>query len=290
MTNETFSEKKQKTLKVLDGIHNLPTVANVMLETTKLLEDSSTSTSTLSRIIGRDQGLSTKLLAIANSPIYGIPRKVSTIDFAILVLGYQEIKNIIIGLSIMETFKNMNDGVLDYKDLWLHSFLVGSLARRIALDMGYKISGEAFIAGLLHELAVSAIHKYFHSSFMKILDLSKSGEYKFIDAEEEILGLTHQEIGNNLVEKWNLPANLCNTVLYHHCPGKSTTAVELVSLVHLADYFVSKWNFKNFFWDEGYVFDESVLNTLRFRDFEHVEQFMSQYQPILETESKLIKF
>jgi HD-like signal output (HDOD) protein len=140
MINETFSEKKQKTLKVLDSIHNLPTIANVMIETTKLLEDSSTSTSTLSRIIGRDQGLSTKLLAIANSPIYGIPRKVSTIDFAILVLGYQEIKNIIIGLSIMETFKNMNDGVLDYKDLWLHSFLVGSLARRIALDLGYKIS------------------------------------------------------------------------------------------------------------------------------------------------------
>lgn len=290
MINETFSEKKKKTLKVLDSIHNLPTIANVMIETTKLLEDSSTSTSTLSRIIGRDQGLSTKLLAIANSPIYGIPRKVSTIDFAILVLGYQEIKNIIIGLSIMETFKNMNDGVLDYKDLWLHSFLVGSLARRIALDLGYKISGEAFIAGLLHDLAVSAIHKYFHSSFLKIIELKNSGSYKFIEAEEETLGLTHQEIGNILIEKWNLPANLCNTVMYHHNPSRTDKAVELVSIVHIADYFVGNWKFKDFFWDDDISLDDTAINTLRFRDKEHLEQFMEQYKSILETESKLIKF
>jgi HD-like signal output (HDOD) protein len=111
-----------------------------------------------------------------------------------------------------------------------------------------------------------------------------------MEAEEETLGLTHQEIGNILIEKWNLPANLCHTVMFHHNPGRTDKAVELVSIVHVADYFVGNWKFKDFFWDDDITLDETAINTLRFRDKEHLEQFMEQYKSILETESKLIKF
>jgi len=285
-----LTEKQEKTKKVLSGIHNLPTVANVMLETTKLLEDASTSTTKLAKIIGRDQGLATKLLAIANSPIYGIPRKVATIDFAILVLGYQEIKNIIIGLSIMETFKNMNDANLNYKNLWMHSYLVGSLARRLALDLQLKISGEAFISGLLHDLAIAVIHKYFHSAFLKIIEQNKENGTPFIESEREALGYTHEDIAYFLIERWNLPANICNVVLNHHEPSKIDGKPELGTLVHIADTYIHNWGYGDSFWDNNMSFDNSVFHHLNFQNIEELNSFMNKYKTIIDSESIQIKF
>ncbi len=288
-TEQDLVIKKEKTIKVLENVNNLPTISAVMLETARMLEDPTTSTTLLSKIIGRDQGLATKLLAISNSPLYGLPRKVSTIDFAILVIGYHDVKNIIVALSMMDAFKNMNDANLNYKDLWLHSFLVGTFARRVAIDMELRISGEVFISGLLHDMGIAVIHKYFHSAFVKIIDSVKTNE-NFLEAEIENLGVSHQVIGHYLTEKWNLPVQLCQTILNHHMPSKANDKSEISSIVHLADYMIKRWGIGTAYWDKDLVLDEYVLHSLGFKDEEDMVERLSKYKSTLEEEAKLIKF
>lgn len=285
-----ITEKKEKTTKILENINNLPTISGVMFETARLLEDPTTSTTTLSKTIGRDQGLATKLLAISNSPLYGLPRKVSTIDFAILVIGYHDVKNIIVALSMMDAFKNMNDANLNYKDLWLHSFLVGTFSRRIAIDLELRVIGEVFISGLLHDLGIAVIHKYFHSAFVKILEMVKKENYSFIDAEVENLGMSHAAIGNFLTEKWNLPVQLCQTILHHHNPSSSQDKSGISHIVHLSDYMINSWKIGNSHWDDNYVLDHSVISQLGFVDEEDMINRLSKYKDVLEEEIKLIKF
>jgi HD-like signal output (HDOD) protein len=290
METQVYLEKRRKTEKLLDNIYSLPVISEVMYQTAKMLDDPATSTTKLAKMIGQDQGLSTKLLSIANSPLYGLPRKVATIDFAILVIGYQDIKNILISLSMMEAFKIKNDENLNYHDLWLHSFLTGTLARRISLDMGFNFGGESFVAGLLHDMGISVVHKYFHSIFLKILRTTKSGEKSFLEAEFDELGLTHQEIAKFLTEKWNLPSSLSDAVLFHHSPSKAFINNELVAIIHLSDYAINSYQLKNFYWDDDLCLDPTVIDVLRFKDNEHLENFIQNYKEPAQEEIKLIKF
>ncbi len=283
-------ERRKKTELVLSNIYNLPAMSNVMVEVSRLLDDPSTSTQELSAWIGKDQGLAAKILSIANSPLYGLPRKVSTIDFAILIIGYQDVKNIVVALSMIESFKNAKDKGLDQNEFWLHSVVTGNAAKRIAEDLGYRIGGEAFVAGLLHDLGIPVINKYLSNEFKAIVEKFEEGNAPILDIEIEAMGLTHQDVGKFLTNKWNLPKSLCTAVLNHHHPGKlDDEERELAAIVHLADYMTQKLQLGNFCWDNNYELDESVIDILKFDDFDKLNAFVDSYKSMFEKEIENFK-
>jgi HD-like signal output (HDOD) protein len=167
-------EKRERTEKVLTSVVNLPVIPKVMFETIKLLDNKYTTAGELNKVISKDQALLTKILTIANSPLYGLQRKVTTIEYAILVLGYRELKNIISALSVAEAFRNKTDKYLNSKEFMLHSYLTGTACKKLASDIGFNNSGEAFIAGFLHDIGISIIHRYLHSSFINVTELVES--------------------------------------------------------------------------------------------------------------------
>ena len=288
--NQTaLQERRKKSEMVLANIYNLPAMAGVMMEVSRLLDDPSTNTGSLSKMIGRDQGLATKILAIANSPLYGLPRKVSTIDFAILIIGFQDIKNIVIALSMIESFKNKTDKNLDQKEFWQHSVITGNASKRVAQDLGYRFGSEAFVAGLLHDLGIPVIHKYFHTSFGAIVNSVKTTGVTYADAEMEHLGLSHMDIGRFLAEKWNLPDNLCEAIQFHHVPNKTQLDEVLAAVVHLADYMTVKFQLGNFYWDDNYILDESILKTLKFSSHGELEKFVEPYKNLFIDELNTIR-
>lgn len=290
MNEQELQEKRKKTEKALSNVSTLPSIPEVMFEVTKLLDDPGTSTTSLSKIIGKDQGLVTKILSIANSPLYGLARRVSTIDYAILVLGFQEIRNMVIALSMMEAFKNKNDKVLDYKDFWVHSILTGAASRRLAVEFKYSNTGEAFVAGLLHDLGISVIHKYFHSSFLGMIEKVEKENIPFWEAEMEFLGLTHQDIAKKLAEHWHFPSLLSESLLYHHNPAETKGDRQLTAIIHLADYMVNKLLDMNFFWDKGLEVDPAICNVIEIQSVEEVDQFIEKYRTLLEEETKTVWF
>ncbi len=290
MTEEQLQEKREKTQLVLSNIYNLPAVSAVMMEVSRLLDDPSTNTSVLSEMIGKDQGLATKILSIANSPLYGLPRKVSTIDFAILIIGFQDIKNIVIALSMIESFKNKTDKNLDQREFWLHSIITGNAAKRIAEDLGYRIGGEAFVGGLLHDLGIPVIHKYFHSNFENIVKNFNDNGMSLLDAEIEELGYTHQDIGRFLAEKWNLPGHLCSAIQLHHSPSKAEDDDVLTSLIHVADYMTQKLGVGNFYLDNNYKVEDAALKALKFDSLEKLDEYLEKYRALFEEEIESINY
>lgn len=285
----TLVDKRQKTEMVLGNIYNLPAASNIMWEVSKLLNDPATNTNALSRLIGKDQALSTKILSIANSPLYGLPRKVSTIDFAILIIGFQDIKNIVIALSMIESFKNKTDKNLDQQEFWTHSFVTANLAKRFAEDLNIDFSGEAFVAGLLHDLGISVMHKYFHSSFEKIVERVSNSGTDYLSAEREELGMDHQEIGAYLTDKWNLPDSLCGAIRHHHHPEKCESSKVLTSIVSLADFATKKLEAGDFYMDKFLSTNPSVINILKFSGEEEMMNFIEQYKNILAEEDINLK-
>lgn len=285
----TIAKKREKTELILSNVYNLPSIPKVMMEVSELLAKPTTTTAELSKVISQDQGLVTKILSIANSPLYGLPRKVSTIEFAILILGYGDIKNIVTALSMIESFKIKSDKNLDQKKFWAHSVITGVAAKRVAEDLGYRIGGEAFIAGLLHDLGITVIHKFFHTAFEQICKDVETNGMTYYEAELENLGLTHREIGKFLAEKWNLPPSLVDTVLNHETPDKASENRVLTAVVHLADYMTNKLGIGDFAWDKDLQIEKSVFEICKIQDEVHLDKFIEDYRDIFMKQYESLK-
>lgn len=288
-TNTDFQKKRERSKFILSQVYNLPAIPLVMMEVTRLLNNPMTSAAELGKIISKDQALVTKILTVANSPLYGLPRRVSTIDFAIIILGFDHIKNIVIALSMMEAFKNKSDKYLDQKKYWTHSIMTATAAKRLADDLGYHFSGEAFTAGLLHDLGIPVIHKYLNSEFLKICALVESKQLTFNDAQMEVMGINHQEIGHHLAQRWNLPVTLSDAILNHHTPGNSVENKALAALVHLADYMTSSLQLGSFDWDNAFGLDVSILKQLNLPDEAYVEKLTQNYKDLFLSQISSIR-
>jgi len=189
---------------------------------------------------------------------------------------------------MIESFKNKDNERMNQKEFWQHSIITGNAAKRIADDLGYRIGNEVFVAGLLHDLGLPVIHKYFNSNFDTIFQ--KFEEHTdYLTAEFEVLGYNHQEIGSMLTERWNLPPSLCTALKYHHNPVDAPDHEELTSLIHLADYMTQKLQIGNFHLDDGYHFDESIIEILKFANEDEVDDFIESYRDIFEEEKKTFK-
>lgn len=286
----TQQQKKEKTELVLANIYNLPPIPKVISDVLRLLDSQTTSMTVLNSAISKDHSLVTKILSIANSPLYGLQRKVSTIDFAILILGFSELRNIVSVLALIESFKNKSDKYLDHRDFWLHSFLIGNAAKKIAEDLGFNNSGEAFIAGFLHEIGVSIIHRFFHSSFITITNKVNYENMSFRDAELLTLGMTHEEIGAYMLEKWNFPLILADAVRYHHNPAGSLSGRSLASLVHLADFMTQELMIGNFKWDNGLRLNKAAVSVLGFNGPDGVIKFVEKYKELFIHQKLAVRY
>jgi len=289
MVNHVISpESEIKIEAALSRIRNLPALPNIIFEVDAIIQNPVSSASQLSKVISKDQGLSTKILSVANSPLFGFPRRVATIDFAIVVLGFNHIKNIVSAFAILETCSSYCDGKFNQKQFGLHSIMTATASRRIAMDLGLPNTGEAFTAGLLHDLGIPIICRYFKKDYSKILDLANDEGMSIYDAEERALGFHHNQIGAKLIEKWNLPSSLSEVIMNHHLPSGAENYKQLTAIVHLADYMTNYFQLGDFNWDFDYVLDEEITAILRLGNAEYLENLIQSYKQLFENQINLI--
>ncbi len=273
----TEINKKKRTLRLLSSIRNLPSVPSIVFEVSRLLNNSNTSATDLGKVISKDQGLVAKILTVANSPLYGLPRRVSTIDFAIVILGFDHIKNIVMALSMIESFRNSKETNWDSIAYLNHSLFTASATKRIADVLGFHKTGEAFIAGLLHDIGIIIIQRYFNKEFNIICEMVESQQMLYLKAEEQVLGLTHQEIGQYIVSKWNFPEVLGDSIAHHHKPSESENNKVLASVIHLADYMTQNLSTGHFYWDDNIQLDENIIRILKFGDEGRLNKFIDSH-------------
>jgi putative nucleotidyltransferase with HDIG domain len=289
-TVQELDKKRERALRIISTVQNLPSVPAIIFELNKVIENPMASAAQIGRIISKDQGLVTKILKVANSPLYGIPRRVATIDFAVVILGFNQIKNIIIAISMMESFRDLGDVKFPKKEYWIHSIMVASAAKRLADDLNLNCSGEAFTAGLLHDLGLPIVHKYFNKEYTQVYQILNNSELPVDLIEKGIIGLSHCEIAKILIDKWNLPLTFSEAAMYHHSPVNSENYRELVAVVHLADYMTNVLETGNFFWDREFKLDTSIINALNLHDEDYLKSFIETYRELFTNQLETINF
>lgn len=291
MHTATFdqSQKRERTQLILKRVTNLSPVPRILSEVLELLKDLNTSPQSLAKAITKDQSIVVKILTIANSPFYGLAKRVSSIEYAIMILGFNEIRNIVTALSLMESMKNKSDQYMDQKEFWTHSYITATVAKKIADDMGIKQGGDAFISGLLHDLGISVIHRYLHSDFVSITESVANGS-SYSEAENNFLGMDHQNIGYILLKNWNIPEQFCEIVKYHHTPQYASNTKVLASVVHFADYLTQKLQLGTFKWDDDIVLSAEASATLQFKDQEEIDKFIELYREPVRLQLESLRF
>jgi putative nucleotidyltransferase with HDIG domain len=231
--------KRQERLKrITQSIIGLPTLPTVITQLIGLIDNPRTSAKEVAQLISTDQALTAKILKLANSAFYGFPREIATVDLAVVVLGFETVKSLGLSVSVLERFASGRDDdhLFDRQKFWQHSIACGVGARLLAQKLRYRVPGEAFAAGILHDIGKLILCQYFPEEFSRVLEMAHEEHIYIGHAEEQILGVTHAEVGSWLVEKWNLPRQLVDSVTYHHAPRRLKRNAELPSLIHLADY------------------------------------------------------
>lgn len=209
---------KPHLVKRLEALRQLPMLPTTAAEALTLIEDPRTSATNVGRVIERDQALTARVLKVANSPFYGFSREISTIDLAVVILGFDGIREIILSLVVQGVFSGIRDSVLDVQAFWKYSVFCGSTSRYLARILGYRLAGEAFVAGLMHDIGVLIIAQFFPKDFEIIRAEQHLRGISLVDAETKVLTGNHCEIGGWLAEQWNLPKQLIHAIAEHHTP------------------------------------------------------------------------
>lgn len=220
----------------LAKIIDLPTLSIVANNIILITQNPKSSALEVGRAISQDQALVSKILRIANSTFYGFPRKISTIPHAVVILGFANIRNLVLTASIFDTFQSKEgDGYFDREGFWKHSLACGVTSKLIAKRLGIKNLEEVFIWGLLHDLGKLILDAYFREDFTRVVFLVKEKEILIRDAEQQLLGFDHAAVGSLVANKWNLPPAVIKAIRFHHNPPLANESMRIVAIVHLAD-------------------------------------------------------
>lgn len=284
------AHKSEAILKKIQDVTILPPIPRVLQEITQLFSDPSISARKIEMLIEKDPSLTVKVLSVANSPLFGLRRSVTNIGSAVLILGYQEIKSIVTSIKMAAALKMKSDKYFD-PDIFLnHSLITGILTQRMSKDLGFNFDGDGFTAGMLHDMGIVILHEHFSQEFSQIAEYAAQNKVPFLQAEYNTLGLSHQEIGEFLADKWSLPAVLSDVLQFHHKPGYSKENNFLTSILHLADYAAGKFDSERVLWDSDFVLDDAAADMLNFLSKDELNDFVEAYrEDYLElAEAKLI--
>jgi HD-like signal output (HDOD) protein len=227
---------EQKKIEQIENLPTLPEVANKLL---KIINDPTTTAVDVANLISRDLSLTSKVLRLANSAFYGIPRTVTTVQNAVVILGLKVINTMVFSITVVKMFPG--DGrneMFSRKKFWAHSLACAVLSRQLALRMR-KFTlfdpEECFCAGLIHDIGRIVLDQYFHENFVKAIQTAVEKKIPLVQAEHDVFGFDHQDVGDWLTSRWELPQDIRVPIVYHHRPAKTEYAREITTLVHLAD-------------------------------------------------------
>ncbi len=226
--------------KRIEEIEDLPSLPHTLRKVLDDLDSVSSSAKRLEGLIKDDPVLSANILRIANSPYYGVSGEISSLARAVVVMGFDEVKNLVIGLSLTGTFSgDLGIDLFSAKQLWLHSIGVARAAQAMAEFIPELDNDELFTAGLMHDLGKFLQCLYFGDYFEKIIEAHRQRGISILEAEQEY-GLSHSEAGAFLAQKWGMSDMLVNVVRYHHHPASAGPYAQAASVVFLSDQICHK--------------------------------------------------
>lgn len=210
------------------GLESLSTIPVVLRSVLDITGDPASSPEDLYKVIAYDQTLAARVIRMANSPFFGHAGSVTDIEQAVMFLGYENIRNMAIGMGVFLMFNKKNDRNL--KQFWVHCYEVANTAGLIAEATTIVNASTAFLSGLLHDIGRLIFFSLNFQQYRAIL-----GTDDLLEQELEIFGCDHALAGSWFAEKARLPEEIILSVRYHHAPSQATSYQDIVSVVALSE-------------------------------------------------------
>jgi diguanylate cyclase (GGDEF)-like protein len=199
-----------------DGLPSMPAVALKVLE---LCRQDDVPINVVAEVIGKDPALTGRMLKVANSSMFGMSKKVASVQQAMVVLGLRTVKIMALGFSLVDTLRDHGRASFDYPRYWRRSMSTAVAARQLANAMGEVRKDEAFVGGLLCDIGMVAAARHPDGVYLPVIEQYRRRGGRIQDLERAVLGVTHAQISAMMLANWSMPELLSHAVAAHHGEG-----------------------------------------------------------------------
>lgn len=213
----------------IERIDMLPTIPEVVKRLGKIIGNPKMSLGEISSFVASDPALTSRILKMVNSAIFGFPGRISSVSHAVTLLGFNVIKGLLMGVTVLELMQTVMSGLRE------HSLGCAMAARHIAGIKGLKNLEDVSVAGLLHDIGKVILLLEFHEEYAAVLETAKKDGMLIFEAEKARFSESHAAVGQWLAEKWRFPPNLTEIIAFHHRPHLAVNAPLETAIVHVAD-------------------------------------------------------
>jgi putative nucleotidyltransferase with HDIG domain len=213
----------------------VPVMPPIAAEIMRKAEDPDSDLTSIAQLISSDASLAIRVLRIANSSFYSMPRKIETLQQSIILLGYSTLRSVVIAASMKDVFARFG---LAERLLWEHAVAAAVATNMLAREVGGLASDELFIGGLVHDVGKLVMHSQDEPRYQEVMREVYADNSPPIEVEQRIFGFDHAEVGELILNKWSLPVRLATAVGAHHDPESgddSDGARTLASVLQVAD-------------------------------------------------------
>lgn len=216
---------------------NLPSLPAVAIDVLRLSRERDVSAGELAKVIQNDPVISARILKIVNSSLFGIPRKIGSIQQAVVVLGIRSVKVMALSFSLVDAMGDSASGTFDLTGFWRRSLTTAVTARLLGRAVAKNVAEEAFVAGLLSDIGMMAAWRCAPDKYSKVTAIQRRTGKLLQDAENQVFSATHAEMSRAMLNAWGLPDEIVISVACHHgngMDGLEGVQLSMASVVHAA--------------------------------------------------------
>jgi len=227
--------------KLIAKVGELPTLPMVAARITEEMQNEALNAKSLGRIISEDSSLTVKLLRLSNSAFYGMPKQISSIEKAVMILGFNTVKSLALSVSIYSFFKKgQNSSAIDVVGLWNHSLGCAVSAKLLMAKTSKRLADDAFLYGIIHDIGKVILINGDPDGMKQMLALVKAKNISQPEAELEFFGFDHQRVGELLLKEWKFPEGIIAGVKLHHnlppdAPKLDADTLQLIRVLGVAN-------------------------------------------------------
>ena len=224
--------------KIVLQIESLPSLPAIYSEIIEEMQSEDPSIKKIGAIISKDLSMTAKILQVVNSVFFGFSRKIGSPQEAVVLLGLETIKALVLSVKIFSEFSHKKFAWFKIDELFNHSMSVSTYAKTIIKTekLGQDLISYSLMAGLLHDLGKLILATNFPKSYKEVLTAAKGSDRNLWDLEYEAFGTSHAEIGAYLMGLWSLETPIIEAIAFHHCPANSMSQnMGLLTAVHIGN-------------------------------------------------------
>ncbi len=234
-------------------IASFPLILDLLIEA---INDPRSTVDQLVNIVMYDQDLCSRLIKIVNSPIYNFQEEIDTIEKALNVIGTEQLLSITLGSTVLSKFDKVPEDLVALKTFWHHGIACGLASKAIAKLKNEKNLDIYYVGGMIHDIGSLVIYNQIPEKGKLALVQCNEWGRSLIDAEQDVMGFNHAQVGTALMKKWKLPEWLCQAVEFHHNPNDTEICQIETAIMHVADTIAEG----SFFGSSGQI-ESQILDT-----------------------------